>query len=579
MNRNILSLLAVFITSAVLVSYRFNFIESRAGKELKVTTWDAFGYYMYLPSIFIYNDYKELKWLPEIDQKYQLSGGQLYQANKHENGNYVFKYLGGVALLETPFFLIGHTIAKLSGFPADGFSAPYQYSIAFGAVLYAFLALLLLRRILLRYYNDRVTALTILLLVLATNLIQYVSVDGAQSHSFIFPLYVLILHATIKWHELPSRKYALLIGLTIGVAMISRPTEAIMLFIPLLWGTNTKEASKQKWRLVRENKLHILFAISGGILGILPQLIYWKSAAGSFIYDVGSKWFFLNPFFRVLVGFENGWFIYTPITLFFVAGFFFLKIYPFRKSVITFCLLNIWIIIAWSDWKYGATYSTRALVQSYPVFALAFAAVLTRIEESKWKYGFYAIGAYLIFVNLFQIDQYNDTILHYRDMNRKYYSHIYLNPHPSPLDMSLIDTDEFLNVGSEHKIVTLYKSMIKKPMNFDNTKVGEIVVIDRFDEKINSSKKEQWLRIDSKIMSTEGFHHSYLHCKLEGKNAKSKETRIRLFNPISKENALNSYSFYMKIPVNFKVDYLQLFLKTDGVFKGEVRTTKVSAFQ
>ena len=67
---------------------------------------------MYLPSTFIYNDTKKLKWLPEIDSIYQVTGGKLYQANKFENGNYVFKYLGGVSILETPLFLIGHSIAK-----------------------------------------------------------------------------------------------------------------------------------------------------------------------------------------------------------------------------------------------------------------------------------------------------------------------------------------------------------------------------------------------------------------------------------------------------------------------------------
>jgi hypothetical protein len=94
---------------------------------------------------------------------------------------------------------------------------------------------------------------------------------------------------------------------------------------------------------------------------------------------MGSKWYFLFPFFRVLFGFENGWFVYTPITILFVLGFFFIKEYPFRKAVIAFCLLNIWIIISWSDWKYRGTYSTRALVQSYPVFAFPLTAIITKI--------------------------------------------------------------------------------------------------------------------------------------------------------------------------------------------------------
>ena len=41
-------------------------------------------------------------------------------------------------------------------------------------------------------------------------------------------------------------------------------------------------------------------------------------------------------------------------------------------------------------------------------------------------------------------------------MNRKYYFSIYLNPHPSPLDMSLLDTDERLNNEKKYKKQVLW---------------------------------------------------------------------------------------------------------------------------
>ena len=55
-----------------------------------------------------------------------------------------------------------------------------------------------------------------------------------------------------------------------------------------------------------------------------------------------------------------------------------------------------------------------------------------------------AAGCYLIFLNLFQLWQYNRGIIHYNDMNRRYYQAVYLNPHPSAAEMSLLDTDEQL---------------------------------------------------------------------------------------------------------------------------------------
>src|SRR5690606_27799919 len=134
-------------------------------------------------------------------------------------------------------YWVGHAIAYLIGQPQDGFSAPYQYAILFGGIFWVVVGLWILRRVLRYYFREEVIALTILFLGLTSNLIQYTSIDGAMSHSYIFPLYAFLLLQTIKWHEKPSWKNALLIGATIGLATISRPTELIMLFIPLLWNT------------------------------------------------------------------------------------------------------------------------------------------------------------------------------------------------------------------------------------------------------------------------------------------------------------------------------------------------------
>lgn len=182
----------------ILINNRLNRSELRSESPLKITTWDAFGYYLYLPSIFIYKDVKKLEWLDEIDKKYYLTGGYLYQAQKHPNGNYFIKYLGGVALLQSPFFFVAHQIAKHSKWEADGFSAPYQWCLGIGVILYCILAIFLLRSVLLRFYNDWITTITILLLLLATNAVQYICYDNAMCHAYIFPLYVVVLYTTIR---------------------------------------------------------------------------------------------------------------------------------------------------------------------------------------------------------------------------------------------------------------------------------------------------------------------------------------------------------------------------------------------
>ncbi len=534
----LISLLACFAILIVFTGVRTDYRDVNNG-TIQLTQWDGLGYYVYLPGFFIYDDLREYEWLESLDKKYGLSGGDLYQLPVQDNGYRVNKYLGGVAIMQSPLFAVGHTIARFSAYPADGFSAPYQYALAYGSIVYFFLALLLLRKILKRYFDDHTVGITLLLLCLASNLIQYVAVDSGLSHVYIFPLYVLILYYTIRWHETPKRRFAAAIGFIIGLAMICRPTEAIMLFIPLLWNHHDKESRKAKWQLIKTNKGHLIFVLIFGLLAICPQLLYWKHASGSWIFNVGSSWRFLTPYFRSLFGFEIGWFIYTPITILFVLGLFLKPRNPYRRSIIVFCLLNIWIIISWADWKYGATYSSRALVQSYPVFTFGLAASINWIKKYRVKWLFYVVGVFLVFVNLFQVGQYNSTILHYRDMNRQYYSAIYLNPNPSCFDMSLLDTDERITNILELRQINEY-NITNKALTSDIGARTQLIsgVIEQ---------EEEWLRISGNLQF-DVDRQPKLSCIFYQNGKWIKKRRIRLVSPISGPGSTNDYGFDIIVP-------------------------------
>jgi len=577
--KHILSLIACIAVLLTMVQYRVMNSDLQAGQPaLKVTVWDAFGYYVYLPSILIYHDCTELRWLDSVDRKYAVTGGDGYQAQKTEHGRYVFKYLGGVALLELPLFLTAHFIALHSHYPADGFSPPYQYTLGFGIIMYCFFAILLLRSVLLRHFTDLTSALTILVLCLATNFLQYAAVDNGQSHAYIFPLYVLIMYTTLQWHRNPSLIYALLTGYIIGLATISRPTEAIMLSIPLLWGTQSKEAARAKWQQVKRHKTQVIWAAVAGLAGVLPQLIYWKFATGHFIYDVGSKWEFLSPHFRVLFGWEKGWFIYTPVTLLFVGGMLFIRRFPFRKSVLWFCLLNIYIIIAWHDWRYGGSYSTRALVQSYPVFALPFAAITERMREEKWRIVYYALCIYFLLVNLFQTCQYDQTILHFNDMNRLYYSRIYLNPHPTPEDMSMLDHDEFLDREKDFKKTVVPRPLATNKIHFVAGGADTFARIAIAPYTPMPDYSSFWLKINCRLRAPQCLWQTYLNASYQSRG-QAKSCRVRLFTPISKDTAINSYAFYMHIPGSYREGTLILFLTSPFPFDGTVSDLQVEKFE
>jgi len=522
---------------AIAIFIRFVSIDFSKLDKYVITNFDGLGYYMYLPAIFIYQDITEYKWLDDIDDKYNVIGRNWkFQISKHESGNYVTSYLGGVSILQLPFFAVAHGYALITDYPADGFSPPYQLALSFGIVVYFGLILLLLRKILLRYYDDEAVAVTLVLLFLASNAIEYTAIEAGHSHGYVLMMYALIIWLSIKWHEQPTVRRALATGLVIGLATIMRPTELIIFLIPLLWNTHTKVDAKRKWELVKKHKSHVGFAVLGAFLAALPQITYWIYVTGSPIHTVGSKWYFLNPYFRVLFGWQKGWFIYTPVTIFFIAGLFFMKGKPFRKSVIWFCILNIWIVISWSVWRYGGSYSTRALVQSYPLFALGLAGFAAWVLSTKYRSLFYVLAIYLTAVNLFQIWQYRTGILRHDEMNRAYYQAVYLDKDPTPLDMSMLDGGQKFNFEPDSTIYyenVLPKEAIGKSENF-------------FDSKIPGGV---WLDIQLDVWSTQSFWSGMIVVTFRDENGSEIDNKkFRMFNHLTACNTINQYHMQLLTP-------------------------------
>ena len=554
---NKLSKWAIWFILGVAIYIRIVSIDfSRLDKHL-ITNYDALGYYMYLPATLIYQDITQYEWIDEIDAKYKVAGEDwMFQIGKHESGNYVTNYLGGISFLQLPFFLGAHVYASVTDYPADGFSTPYQVALSFAPLFYFILILFLLRNILLRYYDDEVVAFSMVLLFLASNAIEYIAIEAGHCHAYILLMYTWMIWLTIRWHEKPKVSTAFLVGLVIGWTTIMRPTELIIFLIPLLWNTHTKEASHAKWKLVRDHKKHLMIAVFATALGALPQIIYWLYVTGSPINLVGSKWYFLNPYFRVLLGWQKGWFIYTPVTIFFVLGLFFIKNQPFKKSVIWFGVLNIWIVISWANWRYGGSYSTRALVQSYPVFALALGGFISWIFKTKMKVLFYVLGIYLLAVNLFQIWQYNQGILRHDEMNRAYYQSVYLDSKPTPLDMSMLDGGERVTFSSD---TTYYLRNVAPKESIESGVVF-------FESDV---REYEWLDFEMELRSTEGFWRGYIVISvLNSKGEEIDVRKFRMFNHLTKHNQMNFY----RMQIELKEDAERVEMKFGG---GEKISAKV----
>ena len=379
----------------------------KAGGEATLSYYVC-GYYYYLPAIFIYHDVKKVAFHEAIDAKYQPQGGGFYSALPSTNGNLVMKYTSGMAFMYAPAFFVAHAFAKPLGFPADGFSAPYQFAISFWSLLWSFIGLFYLRKLLLKLnFTEGVTAAVLLLYVATTNYLEYAAVTSAMTHTYIFTLYTFMLWQTIRFYEKPTMRLAASIGVCIGLAVLSRPTELIVVIVPVLWGVFDKKTLFERISFVRTH--FSKFLITGLIIALLGsiQLIYWKWSAGHFLYNSYGKEDWMewgHP--HILDGLfssRRGWLVYTPMMLFALVGFY--HLYKKRRdwfwANFLFTILFIYVSFAHNIWWYGGSLGQRQMIQTMPFLALPFAFFLEKVFETKGrKILFSIVAAVCLYLNI-----------------------------------------------------------------------------------------------------------------------------------------------------------------------------------
>ncbi len=393
------SVLATFIASVFLLWASWYM---GAYKVMYTLTWDVVGYYMYLPSFF-YDWFSNPQHVDYIMQTYHPMP-EWYGTIKLGNGNQVFRYSMGQAILYSPAFLVAHFWAKLGGYAVDGFSYPYQFCINWWSTIYAVLGFWILRLSLIRYFSELTVGVTIIILVFATNIIPYATWSAPMTHCYLFTHYAILILLTLKFNEQPSVKRALLIGFVCGIIMLTRFTDGICLLIPLVWGVklNTNFLSEVLRRLKNRN-YYIMLLVFIAVTSL--QFFYWKKITSDWYFHVywGEYLDFKNiHFYKGLFSYERGWLVYTPVMWLAIAGLVFqwFRGYDFALVTTLFFLINIVLVLSWSNWNYGGGYGHRAMVQSYAMLSFPMALMLQQLFAFNFsKYLTIAVISILSWVN------------------------------------------------------------------------------------------------------------------------------------------------------------------------------------
>ena len=400
--------------------------------------YDSGIYYAYLPATFILND-PFWNFLDQPEQIVQEQGVQ-YWAEKSETGQWIPRATIAKALMDLPFFFIADLYTQMSPIhKRTGFSKPYKYAIVCASVFYALCGLVLLRAVFLNFFTDKITALLLLLLAFGTNLYLYSKHESGMSHPHSFFLLSAALWLSLRWTNSKKIVPLVLFGLVCGLIVLIRPINFILL-LPLpffilhadfsnssrqskILGLKSLFASKKLW-------ISILVAISVAI----PQLVFWKIQSGSwFYYSYGHEegFFFNNPnILNGLFSIRKGWFIYTPLMLFAVVGWFYLlKKHPWLTGAILLSfVIFVYITFSWWCWWYGGGFSARTLIDFYPYLALGLGGFLVFLSKKRrvLKSMFVILFLFFIGLNMFQSYQFKIGLLHADAMNWKVYKGIFL---------------------------------------------------------------------------------------------------------------------------------------------------------
>ncbi len=384
---------------------------------------DVNQYYSYLVAQFIHHDFNF-----HFPHNFWLI--------QSPDGEVVPKVTMGMAILYFPFFICGHAVANILHYPCDGYSLPYAWLMHFGTLLYFFIAIWFLRKTLLNFFSEWVTSITLFLIVTGTNLFYYVYKEGEMAHSYLFFLFSLFLYFTVKWHIEKTANHLCKLAFVLGLITLIRPTEFIIIIVFLLYNITgyrelvfkIKELLRLRW------KLCLCFAIF--FTPIIPQLLYWHKYTGHYLffsYGSNEHFFFNDPkLHSVLFGWHKGWFLYTPLALFMIAGLLISFFYS-RKifyPIFIYITLNIYLISCWWDWGFGGAYGMRALVQCYALLALPLAYFINFVFSIKVSVVRKVTVAccsilFLVFVslNIFHFWLIKNSLFHWDSMSKEAYKY------------------------------------------------------------------------------------------------------------------------------------------------------------
>jgi predicted DNA binding CopG/RHH family protein len=478
----------------------------------RVLVWDVKAYYTYLPAVFIYRDLS-LRFAEKRPEKF---GAEIYIVKTPIGVNYI-QSTYGLAFIYSPFFLVTHAIVTLTGGDASGYSPPYKIGLIVSCIFYLVLGLYFLEKFLLKYFSQWVTAITLVAIVLGTNLFYYSTYEGPMPHVYNFALIAAFLYFTDIWYEKVTVWKTIIFAFLVGLIALIRPVNLIIILFFVLWRVNSWDSLRDRILFLLRSYKWILLMILVFFIVWIPQFLYWKYISESYLFYSysGQRFYFNNPqILSSLFSYRKGLLLYIPLMTFAYAGipFLYRRFRGFILPVALFALINVYVLSSWCFWWFGGSFGPRSYIDTYAILAIPFAALTSWVMQGRWvkKAIFLFIVTILISFNFFQTRQYYWGTINWSGMTKEAYWDSFLKEYPSAEFNSLLRFPNRENAlkGIYYKDDLTYEEATTSYINNMKIKSVEKMVdreyyIKRFDRTVRHY--DEWIDEIEKRAASEGI--------------------------------------------------------------------------
>ena len=526
--------------------------------------YDGFGYYMYLPHLFQNgNLLMTHEWANEIQSEY-CPGAPVYQLEQRDYDNPIDIYHMGLSIVFLPSYTIADIIASIWGYEQNGFSTPYKYAYHLNGLLFIFLGLLYLRKLLLLFSKDQYVALALILVYLGTNATFTFSRQYDLPHLFLFSLNAIWIFHFFRFFQNDTRKNLIYAAIIFGLTTCVRPTQVILGLLPFIL------ILRKEKNLLSTIRTLLAFPVFAFIWNI-PQIIYWYTVGGSlFIPNLHTEKIVLTDpnLIDFLFSYRKGWLVYSPAFLLLIPGFFYL----FKKNrtlfwgSITASFAYIYVMSSWECWWYASSFGSRVMTDIYPLLAVPLLFLIKETVKLRLKIGLALIGVIVIALNLFQSHQVELGLISGDRMTKEHYWYIFGKTsiseyHADYLLLSRGDLDWPERLASkDYKEYTIIKDTILDIDISKSTIPGEYLDIYKFELYDKIQTYESQLEVILEAKTTDNTKSSFLRMEAYGKSNYMWNT-FDISKDLTKNDSLELLTYRFNLDwIRHKNDGLQIYV-------------------